>query len=155
MMIRIRVPPSPALLSVWLVASQSPGWKLATVSPLVVLVHCSHPQVGTPEQSSVLGLRCGQYSVRETLCVDYLPRRYRSALVRSTVASSSAETATKRAMVAVETADDDGGDQDVGAVLRSEETGDNANATQQQNVLSMGSELVGLSLSMCVFVMGL
>ncbi|VDP81815.1 unnamed protein product [Echinostoma caproni] len=124
------------------------------------------------EQSTALGLPCGKYIVKEPLCEDYLPRRFRSALATlraqaSSVTASAGESSAdvtnethsapkRRALVAMETAEDD----EVGATLRSDpQTDEDASRTgamatttntsttsgdnpAQGGVLTLGDELV-------------
>nr|CAH8833297.1 unnamed protein product [Trichobilharzia regenti] len=121
-------------------------------------------KVDTDEQSAALGLPRGKYIVKEPLCEEYLPRRFRSVLAaqRAKAAAGDASDSdnasvgrAKRAVIAVETAEDD----EVDATLRSEiastegsgqqhfrETGGNttnqATDNQSQNIISLGEELL-------------
>ncbi|THD20119.1 Zinc finger protein [Fasciola hepatica] len=115
------------------------------------------------EQSTALGLPCGKYVVKEPLCEDYLPRRFRSALATiraqalSAGAAADAELGSdgqmlskRRALVAMETADDD----EVEATLRSDPQADDGTALlneasasggdgqTQGGVLTLGDELL-------------
>ncbi|CAH8435196.1 unnamed protein product [Heterobilharzia americana] len=119
-------------------------------------------KVDTEEQSAALGLACGKYIVKEPLCEEYLPRRFRSILAaqRANAAAAAASDSdkdsvgqhSKHAVVAMETAEDD----EVDATLRSDiaSTEDsvqqfrdaaNSNQTadsQSQNIVSLGEELL-------------
>ncbi|KAH8855161.1 Zinc finger protein [Schistosoma japonicum] len=114
------------------------------------------------EQSAALGLPCGKYVVKEPLREEYLPRRFRSILAaqRANAAAAAAGSDSekesvghqKRAVVALETAEDD----EVDATLRSDITstedsvqhfGDVTNSNQtadnnSQNIVSLGEELL-------------
>lgn len=114
----------------------------------------------TEEQSAALGLPCGKYIVKEPLREEYLPRRFRSILAaqRANAAAAAASDSDKgsvghqkRAVVAMETAEDD----EVDATLRSDiastedsvqHFGDAAVSNQtdnnSQNIVSLGEELV-------------
>lgn len=106
----------------------------------------------------------GKYKVSETLHEEYLPRRFRSILAAQRAGASTRliepdeQDGTnqflqpKRAVVAMETAEDD----EVGATLRGDDCGDsfgagdvnlsqNTGDEQGQNFMSLGEELV------CVF----
>ncbi|KAK4473165.1 hypothetical protein MN116_004346 [Schistosoma mekongi] len=119
-------------------------------------------KVDTGEQSAALGLPCGKYIVKEPLREEYLPRRFRSILAaqRANAAAAAADSDSekesvghqKRAVVAMETAEDD----EVDATLRSDMTstedsvqhfGDVTNSNQttdnnSQNIVSLGEELL-------------
>ncbi|KAH8855160.1 Zinc finger protein [Schistosoma japonicum] len=119
-------------------------------------------KVDTGEQSAALGLPCGKYVVKEPLREEYLPRRFRSILAaqRANAAAAAAGSDSekesvghqKRAVVALETAEDD----EVDATLRSDITstedsvqhfGDVTNSNQtadnnSQNIVSLGEELL-------------
>ncbi|KAF5397560.1 hypothetical protein PHET_09257, partial [Paragonimus heterotremus] len=112
-------------------------------------------KVGTQEQSSALGLACGNYVVKLPLREEYLPRRFRSVLAtqRALASATPAQpngTSTSVSdggnLVTVETADDD----EVEATLRDDtqvastlavESSTAADA-QSQNVLALGDELL-------------
>ncbi|CAH8433295.1 unnamed protein product [Schistosoma haematobium] len=117
-------------------------------------------KVDTEEQSAALGLPCGKYIVKEPLREEYLPRRFRSILAaqRANAAAAAASDSDKgsvghqkRAVVAMETAEDD----EVDATLRSDiastedsvqHFGDAAVSNQtdnnSQNIVSLGEELL-------------
>ncbi|CAH8834888.1 unnamed protein product [Trichobilharzia szidati] len=110
-------------------------------------------KVDTDEQSAALGLPRGKYIVKEPLCEEYLPRRFRSVLAAQRAKAAAAADGSdsdnasvghaKRAVIAVETAEDD----EVDATLRSEITSTEGNTNQatdnqSQNIISLGEELL-------------
>ncbi|KAF7256468.1 hypothetical protein EG68_06139 [Paragonimus skrjabini miyazakii] len=112
-------------------------------------------KVGTQEQSSALGLACGNYVVKLPLREEYLPRRFRSVLAtqRALASATPAQpngTSTSVSdggnLVTVETADDD----EVEATLRDDTQvtstpavePSTATDAQSQNLLALGDELL-------------
>ncbi|CAH8433053.1 unnamed protein product [Schistosoma turkestanicum] len=120
-------------------------------------------KVDTEEQSGALGLPCGKYIVKEPLREEYLPRRFRSILAAQRASAAAAAAAAsdsdkgsvghqKRAVVAMETAEDDEVDatlrsdiastedsvQHFGDAIVSNQTADN----NSQNTVSLGEELL-------------
>ncbi|CAH8510005.1 unnamed protein product [Dicrocoelium dendriticum] len=106
-------------------------------------------KIETPDQSAALGLPCGKYTVTNELREEYLPRRFRSILAAQQAAASvpiddDYLVSQKRAVVAVDTADDDA----VDATLRTDsEPLDNEalNTTadlQSQQLVTLGGELL-------------